>query len=604
MQAFRLEIWFRILMNEAWIIYNKKADFYDLAERFSIDPVIARVIRNRDVVTEEEFDHYLNAKQDFYAPRLMKDMEKGVAIIKDAIDQKQKIRIISDYDVDGVMSNYILYQGLSKCGAKVDYRVPDRIVDGYGMNESMVREAYDAGIRTLITCDNGIAALLPIAYAKNLGMTVVVTDHHDVPFEYDDDGHKEYIMSVADAVIDPKQQDCKYPFKQLCGAGVAYKFMQVLYPLCGIREEETEKFIEYVAMATICDVMELKDENRVLVKRGLEELNRTGNFGLRALIKVNGLGDKRVQSYHVGFILGPCINSTGRLENARMAMELLSEQKYDRALIKAQKLKELNDTRKGMTEKAVAEAIEQIETTTLIDDRVLVVYLPNTHESLAGIIAGRVRERYYRPTLIVTDSEEGGLKGSGRSIEGYNMFEALSECKDLLTKFGGHPMAAGFSLQAKDLEYFRHKLNVLCELTDAELTPKLYIDVPMPIDYISFELIEQLELLEPFGKGNEKPVFAQKNLSVRSARVLGQKGNMLKLELESENGARMEGIYFQVEEFMENIKLWFGEAEWDQMMKGWLNNVRLDVAYYPSINEYNGMRALQIVLKKYQPSKV
>ncbi len=591
-------------MNEAWIVYNKKADFYELAERFSVDPVIARVIRNRDVVTEEEFDRYLNVKQDLYDPRLMKDMEKGAAIIKDAIHGKQKIRIISDYDVDGVMSNFILYQGLTKCGAEVDYRVPDRVTDGYGMNETMVREAYDAGIRTLITCDNGIAALLPIAYAKNLGMTVVVTDHHDVPFEYDEEGHKEYIASVADAVIDPKQQDCKYPFKQLCGAGVAYKFMQVLFSLCGMEEEEAEAFIEYVAMATICDIMELKDENRVLVKRGLEELNRTGNLGLRALMKVNDLGDKKVQSYHVGFILGPCINSTGRLENARMAMELLSEQNYDTALIMAQDLKSLNDTRKSMTEKAVAEAIEQIETTTLIDDCVLVVYLPNTHESLAGIIAGRVRERYYRPTLIVTDSEEGGLKGSGRSIEGYNMFEALSECKDLLTRFGGHPMAAGFSLQAKDLEYFRHKLNVLCELTDEELTPKLYIDVPMPIDYISFELIEQLELLEPFGKGNEKPVFAQKNLNVRSARVLGQKGNLLKLELESENGARMEGIYFQVEEFMENIKLWFGEAEWNQMMKGWLNNVRLDVAYYPSMNEYNGMRALQIVLKKYQPSKV
>lgn len=590
-------------MNEAWIIYNKKADFYELAERFSIDPVIARVIRNRDVISDDEFEHYLNTKQDLYNPRLMKDMEKGAALIKNAIDEKQKIRIISDYDVDGVMSNFILYQGLIKCGAVVDYRVPDRITDGYGMNEAMVREAYEAGVKTLITCDNGIAALLPIAYAKNLGMTVVVTDHHDIPFEYDEEGHKEYLASVADAVIDPKQQDCNYPFKQLCGAGVAYKFMQVLYPLCGIEEEEAEKFIEYVAMATICDVMELRDENRVLVKRGLEELNRTGSFGLRALIKVNGLGDKKVQSYHVGFILGPCINSTGRLENARMAMELLSEENYDNALIKAQELKDLNDVRKGMTEKAVAEAVQQIETTTLIEDRVLVVYLPNTHESLAGIIAGRIRERYYRPTLIVTDSEDGGLKGSGRSIEGYNMFEALSECRDLLAKFGGHPMAAGFSLQAKDLEYFRHKLNVLCELTDEDLTPKLYIDVPMPIDYISFDLIEQLDLLEPFGKGNEKPVFAQKNLNVRSARILGQKGNLLKLELESENGARMEGIYFQVEEFMENIKLWFGEAEWDLMMKGWLNNVRLDVAYYPSVNEYNGMRALQIVLKKYLPSK-
>ena len=591
-------------MNEKWIVYNKKADFYELAKQFSIDPVIARVIRNRDVITEKEFDCYLNAKQDLYEPSLMKDMDKGAAIIKKSIDGKQKIRIISDYDVDGVMSNYILYEGLKKCGARVDYRVPDRIADGYGMNEAMVREAYEAGIRTIITCDNGIAALLPIAYAKNLGMTVVVTDHHDVPFEYDEDGKKEYTASVADAVIDPKQQECKYPFKQLCGAAVAYKFIQVLYPMCGIEREDAEKFIEFVAMATICDVMELKDENRALVKRGLEELNRTNNFGLRALIKVNDLGDKKVQAYHVGFILGPCINSTGRLENARMAMELLTEQNYDRALRKARELKELNVTRKDLTEKAVADAIKQVETTTLIDDKVLVIYLPDTHESLAGIVAGRIREKYYRPTLIVTDSEDGALKGSGRSIESYNMFEALTECKELLTKFGGHPMAAGFSLLAKDLEYLRHKLNVLCELTEEDLTPRLYIDVPMPIDYIHFDLIEQLERLEPFGKGNEKPLFAQKNLNVRSARILGQKGNILKLELESEEGARMEGIYFQVEEFVDNIKKWFGDDECNQMLKGWLNKVRLDVAYYPSINEYNGIRAMQIVLKSYLPASV
>ena len=589
-------------MKEKWMVYNKRADFQALAERFSIDPVIARIIRNRDYTTEEEFDQYLNAKKDLYDPHLMKDMDKGAQLMKDAIDRKDKIRIISDYDVDGVMSNYILYQGLSLCGADVDYRIPDRIADGYGMNEGMVREAYDAGVRTIITCDNGIAALLPIAYAKNLGMTVIVTDHHDVPFEYDEDGRKEYILSSADAVIDPKQEDCKYPFKQLCGAGVAYKFMQVLYPLFGIDAAETEKFIEYVAMATICDVMDLRGENRALVRWGLEELSRTGNLGLRALIRLSDLGDKKIRSYHVGFILGPCINSTGRLENARVAMELLFENNYDVALERAAELKSLNDTRKAMTEQGVEAAVTQIEESTLIDDHVLVVYLPGTHESLAGIIAGRIRERYYRPTLIVTDAEDGELKGSGRSIEGYNMFEALTECKDLLTKFGGHPMAAGFSLQARDLDYLRHKLNLLCELTEDDLTPKLHIDMEMPIDYIRFDLIEQLNALEPFGKGNEKPSFAQKHLSVRSARVMGKNGNLLKLQLESETGAQIEGIYFQVEEFMDNIKEWFGETEWDQMMKGWLNHVALDVVYYPSINEFNGMRALQIVIKSYQPS--
>lgn len=588
-------------MNEKWILLNKKADFYELAEQFHIDPVIARVIRNRNVVTKADYERYLDIENGLYDPRLMKDMERGVALIKEAIEQKKSIRIISDYDVDGIMSNYILYQALKRCHAKVDYRVPDRITDGYGMNETMVREAYDSGIQVLLTCDNGISALRPIAYAKNLGMTVVVTDHHDIPFEYDEEGKKEYILSAADAVIDPKQPDCKYPFKQLCGAGVAYKFVQVLYQEFGFDILDADAFIEFVAMATVCDVMDLTDENRILVKRGLEELNRTGNLGMRALIRANDLGTQKLMSYHLGFVLGPCINATGRLENAKLAMELLLENNYNVALKRANRLKELNDERKEMTTKGVEAAIEQIETTTLEGDKVLVVYLPDTHESLAGIIAGRIRERYYRPVLILTDSEEGELKGSGRSIEGYNMYEALTECSELLIKFGGHPMAAGFSIHGKDLEYFRHKLNLLCELTEEDLTPKLYIDVPMPIDYITFDLIEQLELLEPFGKGNEKPVFAQRNLKVRSARVLGRNANLLKLELESEDGARMEGIYFEVEEFMENIRQWFGEAEWDQMMKGWLNKVALDIAYYPSINEFNGMRALQVVVKSYLP---
>lgn len=588
-------------MNEKWIVYNKKADFYRLSEQFHIDPVIARVIRNRDIVSPEEFERYLGDDGSLYDPHSMKDMDKGVQLIQNAIIEQKRIRIISDYDVDGIMSNYILYQGLLRCNAQVDYRIPDRITDGYGMNENMVREAYDAGVEVLLTCDNGIAALLPIAYAKNLGMTVVVTDHHDIPFEYDEDGKKEYLQSVADAVIDPKQPDCNYPFKHLCGAGVAYKFIQTLYAICGVDVQEAERFIEFVALATICDVVDLRDENRILVKRGLAELNRTGNYGLRALIKVNNLGMHQLQSYHLGFVLGPCINATGRLETAKLAMELLLEEHYDTALERAERLKTLNDERKEMTQTGVAAAIEQVETTTLADDRVLVIYLPNTHESLAGIIAGRIRERYYRPTLIVTDSEGGMLKGSARSIEAYNMHDALTECKDLLTAFGGHPMAAGFSLPAKNLEYFRHKLNVLCELTEDDLTPKLYIDVPMPIDYIHFDLIEQLEQLEPFGKGNEKPLFAQKNLKVLSARVMGRNANLLKLELESENGARMEGIYFEVEAFMENIKAWFGEAEWDQMMKGWLNKVALDIAYYPSINEYNGIRAMQIVIKSYLP---
>lgn len=589
-------------MNETWISLNKKADFYTLAEQFHIDPVIARVIRNRDVIGEEAVKRYLDIKSQLYNPHLMKDLEKGVAIIREAIVNQEPIRIISDYDVDGVMSNYILYRALCRCNAKADYRIPDRIADGYGMNEAMVKEAYDDGIRVLLTCDNGISAMEAVQYAKSLDMQVVVTDHHDIPFEYDEDDHKCYLLPPADAVVDPKQKDCAYPYKHLCGAGVVYKFVQVLYEACGIEAEAAEEFIEFVAMATICDVMELTDENRILVKRGLEEMSRTGNIGLRALIRANELDRKRLQAYHIGFVLGPCINSTGRLQNAKMSMELLLTQDYDAAERQAQALKQLNDERKEMTLHGVEFAIEQVETTTLADDRVLVLYLPDTHESLAGIIAGRIRERYYRPTIVLTDSEPGLLKGSARSIDGYNMYEALTECRELLVKYGGHPMAAGMTIQAKNLEYFRHKMNILCELTPEDLTPKLYIDVPMPIDYITFELIEQLDLLEPFGKGNEKPVFAQKNLRVRSARVLGRNGNLLKLEFESENGARMEGIYFQVDEFLQNIRSWFGEAECDQMLKGWLNNVVLHVAYYPAINEFNGMRAMEIVVKSYLPA--
>lgn len=589
-------------MNETWISLNKKADFYALAEKFQIDPVIARVIRNREVIGEEAFERYLDIRASLYSPRLMKHLEKGVEIIREAIVRQEPIRIISDYDVDGVMSNYILYKALLRCNARADYRIPDRIADGYGMNENMVQEAYDAGMKVLLTCDNGISAYDAVAYAKRLGMQVVITDHHDIPFEYDDEDHKQYLIPPADAVIDPKQKDCAYPYKHLCGAGVVYKFVQVLYEACGIEAEAAEEFMEFVAMATICDVMELTDENRILVKRGLAEMSRTGNIGLRALIRANELDKKKQQAYHVGFVLGPCINSTGRLQNARLSMELLLTEDYDAAEKQAQYLKQLNDERKEMTLRGVEFAIEQVETTTLADDRVLVLYLPDTHESLAGIIAGRIRERYYRPTIILTDSEPGLLKGSARSIDGYNMYDALTECRELLVKYGGHPMAAGMTLQAKDLEYFRHKLNVLCELTEEDLKPKLYIDVPMPIDYITFELIEQLELLEPFGKGNEKPVFAQKNLKVRSAKVLGRNGNLLKLAFESENGACMEGIYFQVEEFLENIRSWFGEAECDQMLKGWLNNVTLNVAYYPAINEFNGMRAMEIVVKSYLPA--
>ncbi len=589
-------------MEEQWILYTKKADFGALATRFQIDPVIARVIRNRDVATEEEYAAYLGETSALHDPHLFKDMDRGVALIKEAIDGGKKIRIICDYDVDGIMSNFILFEGLKAVGANVDYRIPDRVVDGYGMNEEMVREAHDAGVEVLITCDNGIAALLPIAYAKNLGMTVVVTDHHEVPFEYSDEGDKEYQISTADAVIDPKQEDCPYPYKQICGAMVVYKFLQVLYPLCGKEAEEVNRFVEMVAMATICDVMPLLDENRTMVKWGLQELNRTWNYGLRALIRSKELELGQVQSYHVGFVLGPCINASGRLESAMLAMDLLLEQNYDHALELASRIVALNEERKELTEKAVASAIEQVNTTTLATDRVLIIYLADTHESIAGIVAGRVKEHFYRPTIILTDSEDGMLKGSGRSIEAYNIHEALTECQDLLVKFGGHPMAAGLSLKAINLDVFRHQMNILCDLTEEEMRQKVYIDVEMPFGYVSFPLISQLSLLEPCGNGNSKAHFAQRNVRVKSARVMGKNQNVLKLRLEGEDGATLDGIYFRPQDFLDRIREWYGEEQCDMMLRGWLNNVRIDVVYYPQINEFNGTRSMQIKLEYYKKS--
>lgn len=586
---------------ERWIVLNKKADFYGIGERYHIDPVIARLIRNRDVIEEEEIQSFLYGTiEDIPSPDVMKDMEKTVAILTKKIREQKRIRIISDYDVDGVCSNYILYQGLSACGALVDYKIPDRMKDGYGINENLIQSAYEDGIDTILTCDNGIAAYDQIAYGKKLAMTILVTDHHDVPYEMEA-GEKKYRIPPADAVVNPKQADCPYPYEKICGAVVALKLITCLYKEFHKPERAWEEFIEFGAIATVCDVMELRKENRILVKEGLKRLTHTKHVGLSALLEANGLRGKEISSYHLGFVIGPCINASGRLRSAEMALRLLLCKDPKEALDLALHLKELNEERKDMTAKGVEDAIALVESSERKEDKVLVVYLPGCHESLAGIIAGRVREKYNKPVFILTDSEDGGLKGSGRSIEAYSMFEEMTKVKDLMSKYGGHPMAAGLSLPKENLEPFRQQLNQLSTLTEEDFVEKVRIDIPMPVSYITEHLVEELSLLEPFGTANEKPLFAQKNLSIRSARILGANRNVLKMKVADETGYEMEAIYFgNIPEFNEYVSSQFGENELECIYQGRVNSVRMSFTYYPGINEFRGVKTLQLVIRNYQ----
>lgn len=586
---------------ERWVVLNKKADFYGIGERYHIDPVVARLIRNRDVIEEEEIQSFLYGTiEDLPDPEGMKDMKKTVAILTKKIREQKRIRIISDYDVDGVCSNYILYQGLSACGALVDYKIPDRMKDGYGINENLIQSAYEDGIDTILTCDNGIAAYDQIAYGKKLSMTILVTDHHDVPYEMEE-GEKRYRIPPADAVVNPKQADCPYSYEKICGAVVALKLIICLYREFHKPERAWEEFIEFGAIATVCDVMELKKENRILVKEGLKRLSHTKHVGLSALLEANGLRGKEISSYHLGFVIGPCINASGRLRSAEMALSLLLCKDPKEALNLALHLKELNEERKDMTAKGVEDAIALVESSERKKDKVLVVYLPGCHESLAGIIAGRVREKYNKPVFILTDSEDGGLKGSGRSIEAYSMFEEMTKVKDLMSKYGGHPMAAGLSLPKENLEPFRQELNRLSTLTEKDFIEKVLIDIPMPISYITEHLVEELSLLEPFGTANEKPLFAQKNLSILNARILGANRNVLKMKVADEAGYQMEGIYFgNIPEFNEYVSSQFGENELEYIYQGRVNSVRMSFTYYPGINEFRGVKTLQLVIRNYQ----
>ena len=584
---------------ERWVLLRKGADFEAIGKKYQISPRLACLIRNRDVIGEEAIDRYLNGTiSDLYDGMLMKDMDKAIDILKEKILEDKKIRVIGDYDIDGVNATYILLEGLERLGADVDSDIPDRISDGYGLNRHLVERAYEAGVDTLITCDNGIAAADEIAYGKEMGMTVIVTDHHEVPFD-EQDGEKRYRIPPADAVMDPKQPDCLYPFKGLCGAAVAYKLMEALWESMGKDSADLDDLIENVAIATIGDVMDLEDENRIFVKEGLQMLRRTKNPGLKALIECTGIDKESLNSYHIGFVLGPCINASGRLDTAKRALELLRAGTQKEADILAGDLKALNDSRKDMTEKAVKQAEEQVETTTISGDNVLVIYLPDCHESLAGLVAGRIRENYYKPVFVLTDAEEG-VKGSGRSIDGYHMYEELNKCKELLIKFGGHRLAAGLSLSKENVGKLREMLNKNCTLTEEEMKEKVTIDMEMPFGCVTEGLVKELELLEPFGKGNTKPVFAARGVTLLGVRILGKNRNVLKLQVQDVNGCRIEAMLFRhAEDFLGRLEEQYGKTEVEALLKGRGRQIRISMTYYPDINEYMGKKTPQIVVTHY-----
>lgn len=604
-----------------WRVAGKRADFNAIGEGFGVSPVVARVITNRGVTGEKAIAMYLDGDWDsMHDPALMKDMVEAGEIIKEKLSDNRRIRIISDYDVDGVTSNYILLLGLRRTWAAlhgscaddctvVDYDIPHRVHDGYGINKRLIDAAIADGVDTIITCDNGIAAIEQVRYAKERGLTVIVTDHHQIPFEESDGGERVYMLPRADAVIDNQRQDCEYPFKGLCGAGVAFKLIQYMYRICGIAESEVNEFMEILGLATNCDMMDLVDENRIYVKYALESLKDSRNPGLNALMRLSGRNEKKISTYDLGFLIGPCINAAGRLGDAKQSLEFLLERDPNVAEARARELLAVNNERKSMTEAGARHITDMLETATVngefgqaatLADKVLVVYIPAVHESVVGIIASRLKEAYTRPAMVFTDAETPGiLKGSGRSIDSYNMFEELNRFREMFTAFGGHAMAAGFSIEKERLDELRRKLNEAAVLTDEDITPKLMIDVAMPLAYNSIELTEQIERLEPYGKGNRKPLFAQAAVPVRRAQILGRNKNLLKLQLDTGYGRCVDAIDFDPDTFVNNIKQWFGEDECVKMLNGQPNAVVIDVAYYPTIDEYMGRRSLQMKMEAY-----
>ena len=574
-------------MKEKWVVSAKKADFQAIGQHFGIDPVLARIMRNRGLTDLQEMNLYLHGtRADLNDPHLLKDADLAAEILREKIKEKTRIRIIGDYDIDGIQSTYILYCALRRLGADADFVIPDRILDGYGLNEHLVTRASQDGIDTILTCDNGISAIDQIHLAKSLGMTVVVTDHHEVPFTEVDGVRREKVCE-ADAVVNPKQQACHYPFKKLCGAAVAFKLVQVLYEVFGLEVSEADCFIENAGFATVGDVMDLQGENRILVKLGLEMLNRTTNIGMKALILQNKLTMGAIKSHDIGFRIGPCLNASGRLDTARLSLKLLLCESETEAAVLAEEIVELNESRKLLTMHAVEQAKEIAQQEEYVNDRVLVIFLPDCHESLAGIVAGRIREAYYRPTLVVTRSEHGA-KGSGRSIESYSMYEELCKCEEYLTQFGGHPMAAGFSLKEADIDAFRRKLNEVCTLTEEELRPKVVIDVPMPISYITERLVNQLGCLEPFGKGNEKPVFADRNLVIERLRICGKEGRVFQMKVRNAAGVSMDAVYFgDVEDLLLPLTEKYGKVVAQDTLAGrCVHEAALHFTYYPEMDHY------------------
>lgn len=585
---------------EQWMVINKGADFKGIGNKFHIDPVTARIIRNREVIGDEEIHSFLaGTLQELPDVHLMQDLDLLVELLDQKINEKAKIRIIGDYDIDGVMSSYILYRALTRCGAQVDVAIPNRITDGYGLNRNLITEALECGVDTILTCDNGIAAIEEIAYAKEAGMTVLVTDHHEIPFK-DVDGERIYMRSEADAIVNPHQKTCTFPYKDLCGAGVAWAVIVALYEKNNIEQREVEDLLEFVAFATVGDIMSLTGLNRILVKEGLKRIHHTTNIGMRALVSQCGLLPEQIDTYHFGFVLGPCINAAGRLDTARRALRLFISESPEEAAEIADELVVLNEERKEMTRQGVEEAKQLVEEGGYEKDPVLILYLPDVHESIAGIIAGRIREYYYRPTFILTKAEDG-VKGSGRSTEEYSMYEQMCKCSNLLTKFGGHPMAAGLSLPEENVEIFRKQMNEKCPFRAEEIVQTIHIDVPMPVDYVTNALVEEFSILAPFGKDNPKPVFADRNLKISRMWVIGKNQNVLRMTLVSEQGRPLSAIYFgDIEAMRTYLVEQYGIQEVEKAFHGRENNMQISIVYSPKINTYKDSETLQFEIQYYR----
>ena len=585
---------------QQWLVINKKADFKAIGDKFQIDQVTARILRNRELIEDEDIRIFLHGNMnDLHDPHLLKDGEKLVDILSQKISGKKSIRIIGDYDIDGVMATYIWMSALKRVNAVVSTQIPDRIHDGYGLNRKLIEKAKEDGVDTIVTCDNGIAAIDEIAYAKELGMTVLVTDHHEIPFE-DMDGERVYKSSNADAIVNPHQKDCAYPYKELCGAAVAWKVVCLLYEKCGVPMSEAEELLENAAFATVGDIMSLTGENRIIVKEGLKRIRHTKNIGMKALIAQCGLEPGQIDAFHFGFVLGPCINASGRLDTAKRALELFFQTEEVNAVQIANELVVLNQERKELTLEGVEKAIRFCEERDCEKDKVLVVYLPEVHESIAGIIAGRIRERYYKPVFVLTKTEDG-VKGSGRSIEEYSMYEEMCKVQHLLTKFGGHPMAAGLSLPEENVDAFCEAINAECSLTETDLIPKVRIDVPMPMDYVTMDLVREFSILAPFGKENTKPVFADRGIRIKRMWIMGKNRNVLRLSLVTSAGMPVSGIYFgDVEGFTNYIEERFGKEQLEAVFDGKANNVELSLVYFPKINNFRGVEELQFEIQLYK----